>query len=183
MKVKNPDDVIFVMVSYLPIPGTIGEMKTRPTQNAVRQLNSFGIQTDFIIARSAVPMDEKRKEKLAINCNVKKENVISAPDIKSIYDVPLNFEKDKIGEMIAKSLKLTVRKPDLKDWSHFVAKTKNGDGEVKIAIIGKYFDTGDFVLSDSYLSVIESIKFSSFYLNKRANITWLNSKDFEKIQN
>jgi len=180
MKIKNPDDVIFVMVSYLPIPGTLGEMKTRPTQNAVRQLNSFGIQADFIIARSAVGMDDKRKEKLAITCNIPKENVISAPDIKSIYDVPLNFEKDNIGEMVAKSLKLPVRKPDLKDWSHFVAKTKNGDGEVNIAIIGKYFDTGDFVLSDSYLSVIESIKFSSFYLNKRANITWLNSKSFEK---
>ncbi len=180
MKVDNPDDVIFVMVSYLPIPGTLGEMKTRPTQNAVRQLNSFGIQTDFIIARSSVEMDEKRKEKLALTCNVKKENVISAPDIKSIYDVPLNFEKDKIGEMVAKSLKLPVRKPNLKEWAHFVSKTKNGDGEVNIAVIGKYFDTGDFVLSDSYLSVIESIKFSAFHLNKRANITWLNSKAFEK---
>jgi CTP synthase len=180
IKVQNPDDAIFVMVSYLPIPGTLGEMKTRPTQNAIRQLNSFGIQADFIIARSSIPMDQKRKEKLAVTCNVKKENVISAPDINSIYDVPINFEKDKIGEMVAKELKLPVRKPNMTDWINFVKKTKNGDGEVEIAIVGKYFDTGDFVLSDSYLSVIEAIKFSAYSLNKRAKITWLNSKDFEK---
>ncbi len=180
MKVQNPDDVIFVMVSYLPIPRTLGEMKTRPTQNAIRQLNSFGIQADFVIARSSNPMDEKRKEKLAITCGLRKEHVISAPDIESIYDVPINFEKDKIGELVAKALKIPVRKPDLKDWVSFVNRTRNSTEEVSIAIVGKYFDTGDFVLSDSYLSVIESIKFSAFYLNKKAKITWINSKDFEK---
>jgi len=180
MKIYNPEDVIFVMVSYLPIPGTLGEMKTRPTQNAMRQLNSFGIQADFIIARSSIAMDEKRKEKLAITCGLKKENVISAPDIESIYDVPLNFEKDRIGELVARALKIPVRKPDLKDWTNFVHNTKNSKGEVQIAIVGKYFDTGSFVLSDSYLSVIESIKFSAFHLNKKAKITWINSKDFEK---
>lgn len=183
MKVQNPDDVIFVVVSYLPIPGTLGEMKTRPTQNAVRQLNSFGIQADFVIARSTIAMDEKRKEKLAITCNLRKEHVISAPDIESIYDVPLNFEKDKIGELVARALKLPVRKPNLTAWSDFVHKTKTVNGEVKIAIVGKYFDTGSFVLADSYLSVIESIKFSAFHLNKRAKITWVNAKDFEKNPN
>lgn len=180
MKVQQPDDVVFVMVSYLPIPGTLGEMKTRPTQNAMRQLNSFGIQADFIIARSSIPMDQKRKEKLAITCNIRKEHVISAPDIESIYDVPINFNTDKIGELIAKALKLPARKPDLKEWKKFVSKTKSSSEEVHIAVVGKYFDTGNFVLSDSYLSVIESIKFSAFHLNKKAKITWLNSKDFEK---
>jgi CTP synthase len=125
-------------------------------------------------------MDEKRKEKLAITCNIQKGHVISAPDIESIYDVPLNFEKDKIGEMITKSLKLPTKKPDLHDWTQFVNKTKNSKEEVQIAIVGKYFDTGDFVLSDSYLSIIESLKFSAFHLNKKAKITWLNSKEFEK---
>lgn len=180
MKVQRPNDVIFVMVSYLPIPGTLGEMKTRPTQNAMRQLNSFGIQADFIVARSTIPMDEKRKEKLAVTCNIRKGHVISAPDIESIYDVPLNFEKDKIGEMIASALKLPRTKPDLKEWSKFVTKTKNSTEEVNIAVVGKYFDTGDFVLSDSYLSIIESLKFSAFHLNRKAKITWLNAKDFEK---
>jgi CTP synthase len=180
MKFHNPDDVIFVMVSYLPIPGVLGEMKTKPTQNAIRQLSSFGIQADFVIARSSIPMDEKRKEKLAITCGLKKGNVISAPDIESIYDVPLNFEKDKIGEMVARALSIPVRKPNLTQWKNFVQKTKHTKDEVVIAIIGKYFDTGDFVLSDSYLSIIESIKFSAYHVNKKAKIVWLNSKEFEK---
>lgn len=180
MKFHNPEDVIFVMVSYLPIPGTLGEMKTKPTQNAIRQLSSFGIQADFIIARSAVPMDDKRKEKLALTCGLKKGAVISAPDIESIYDVPLNFEKDKIGEMVAKALNIPIRKPNLTQWKNFVQKTKSTQDEVTIAVIGKYFDTGDFVLSDSYLSIIESIKFSAYHLNKKAKIVWLNSKEFEK---
>lgn len=180
MKINNPEDVCFAMVSYLPIPGTLGEMKTKPTQNAIRQLNGFGIHPDFIIARSTISIDEKRKEKIANSCNVSKENVISAPDIESIYDVPINFEKDKIGEMILKTLKLPKRNADLNDWKNFVKKTRNGNGEVNIAIVGKYFDTGDFVLSDSYISVIEAIKFSAYYFNKKANITWVNSKDFEK---
>ncbi|MEN9921195.1 MAG: synthetase, synthase [Candidatus Parcubacteria bacterium] len=180
MKFHNPEDVIFVMVSYLPIPGTLGEMKTKPTQNAIRQLSSFGIQADFIIARSSIPMDEKRKEKLALTCGLKKGAVISAPDIESIYDVPLNFEKDKIGEMVIKALSLPVRVPDLSKWKNFVQKTKNTKDEVHIAVVGKYFDTGDFVLSDSYLSVIEAIKFSAYHLNKKAKISWLNSKEFEK---
>ena len=104
LKLKNPKDVLFIMVSYLPIPSTLGEMKTKPTQNAIRQLNSYGIQADFIVARSSVPLDMRRKEKLAIQCNVQKENVISAPDIESVYDVPINFEKDKFGEMIAEEI-------------------------------------------------------------------------------
>ncbi len=180
MKIHNKDDVLFVMVSYLPIPGALGEMKTKPTQNAIRQLSSFGIQADFVIARSSTLMDEKRKEKLAIACGLKKEHVISAPDIESIYDVPINFEKDKIGEMVVKALNLPVRKPNLTNWIQFVNKTKNTTDEVHVAIVGKYFDSGDFVLSDSYLSVIESIKFSAFHFNKKAKITWVNSKDFEK---
>jgi CTP synthase len=125
-------------------------------------------------------MDDKRKEKLALTCGLKKGAVISAPDIESIYDVPLNFEKDKIGEMVAKALSIPVRKPNLTQWKNFVHKTKNTKDEVTIAVIGKYFDTGDFVLSDSYLSIIESIKFSAYHLNKKAKIVWLNSKEFEK---
>lgn len=179
LKLKNPKDVLFIMVSYLPIPSTLGEMKTKPTQNAIRQLNSYGIQADFIVARSSVPLDMRRKEKLAIQCNVQKENVISAPDIESVYDVPINFEKDKFGEMIAEELNLKNKKANLNDWKKFVSKTKNAKSELKIAVVGKYFDTGDFVLSDSYLSVIEAIKYSSFYENVKAKLTWINSKKYD----
>jgi CTP synthase len=182
LKMKYPDDVLFVMVSYLPVPGTIGEMKTRPTQHAVRELNSYGVQPDFLIARSTHPLDEKRKEKLAIWCNVPREHVISAPDIASIYEAPLNFEKDKLGDMLLDALKLPEkRKASLAKWASFVKRATNEKAPaVDIAIVGKYFDTGDFVLSDAYLSVIEAIKFSAAALGKRARITWVNAKDFER---
>ncbi|OHA32161.1 MAG: CTP synthase [Candidatus Taylorbacteria bacterium RIFCSPLOWO2_01_FULL_45_15b] len=181
LRIKNPDDVIFILVSYLPMPSTIGEMKTRPTQNAVRQLNSYGVQPDFIIARSTVPLDQKRKEKIAISCNVRAENVISAPDIKSVYDVPLNFAKDKIGETLISTLKLQPKKKKegLTKWRQFVNKISNADKEVKIAVIGKYFDSGDFVFSDAYVSVIEAIKFSAYNKGARPKLDWLNAKDFE----
>lgn len=179
LKVKNPDDVVFIMVSFLPIPNKIGEMKSKPTQNAIKQLNSYGVQTDIIIARSEVPVDPKRKEKLAETCNVPAANVISAPDIDSIYDVPVNFEKDKLGEILVKKLGLRDRKPDLSEWKGFVKKVKSAKKEVNIAVVGKYFDTGDFVLSDAYISVIEALKFSAYSLGVKAKLTWLNSKDFE----
>lgn len=183
LKVKNPDDVLFVLVSYLPIPNKLGEMKTKPTQTAVRMLNSYGIQPDIIIARSEVALDKKRKEKIAIWCNVPVPHIISAPDIESIYEVPLNFEKDNLGDTILKALKVKKSgraQSDLSEWQKFVNKIKTVESEVKIAIVGKYFDTGDFVLSDAYLSVIEAIKFSAYHLGRKPVITWLNAKDFEK---
>lgn len=180
LKLKHPDDVIFILVSYLPIPSTLGEMKTRPTQNAVRNLNSYGVQPEIIIARGAASLDERRKEKIAVSCNVAVENVISAPDVESVYDVPLNFEKDNLGGIILKSLKLrSVAKNDLKDWKNFTDKVKSAKEEVDIALIGKYFDSGDFVLSDAYISVIEAVKYSAYKLGVKAKLTWLNSKDFE----
>lgn len=181
LRLKHPNDVRFVMVSYLPVPGTLGEMKTKPTQSAVRELNSYGVQPDFIIARSKGAMDEKRKEKLAIWCNVLPEHIISAPDVDSIYDVPLNFEKDQFGDHLLDALSLPKEKQaDFTDWRKFVERTKIESPEVTIGIVGKYFDTGDFVLSDAYLSVIEALKFSGAELGVKPRIEWVNAKDFEK---
>ncbi|MFZ3043726.1 MAG: CTP synthase, partial [Minisyncoccia bacterium] len=182
LKMKHPDDVLFMMVSYLPTPGTLGEMKTKPTQTAVRDLNSYGVQPDFIVARSKEPVDEKRKEKIAIWCNVRKDRIISAPDISSIYDAPLNFEKDKLSDAILDALKLPEKKKaSLAAWKKFTTALSNKKApEVNIAIVGKYFDSGDFVLSDAYLSVIEAIKFSAAKLGRRPKITWINSKNIEK---
>jgi len=179
LKLENPEDVAVIMVSFLPIPGTLGEMKSKPTQNAVRQLNSYGLNADFIIARSEFPLDDRRKEKIAISCNVPASRIISAPDIESIYDVPENFEKDKLSEMLEKMLHMKSRKMDLSEWSAFVRKVKNTKKEVTIAIVGKYFDTGDFVLSDAYVSVIEAIKFSAFAQGAKPKIIWMSSKNFE----
>ncbi len=182
LKMEHPKDVLFVMVSYLPTPGTLGEMKTKPTQTAVRDLNSYGVQPEFIVARSKEAIDEKRKEKLAIWCNVKKDRIISAPDISSIYEAPLNFERDELGDQLLEALDLPEkRRASLSAWGRFAkAVADRSAPAVNIAIVGKYFDTGDFVLSDAYLSVIEAIKFSAAKLGKRAQITWVNSKDFER---
>ena len=182
MKLQHPDDVAFVMVSYLPVPGTLGEMKTKPTQSAVRELNAYGVQPDFIVARSVGPMDDKRKEKLAIWCNVRPDHIISAPDVDSIYSVPLNLEKDHIGDLLLDALKLEkkTKDADLDEWRDFVERVKaEGKPQVTIGIVGKYFDTGDFVLSDAYLSVIEAIKFSAAHVGVKAKIEWINAKNIE----
>jgi CTP synthase len=181
MHLRHKGDVLFVMVSYLPVPSTLGEMKTRPTQHAVAALNGYGVQPDVIIARSTHALDLKRKEKLAIQCNVEADSIISAPDVGSIYDVPLNFERDHLSEILLKKLGKRATKPaDLKDWSAFAAHAHNGKKQVRIGIVGKYFDTGDFVLSDAYLSVIEALKFSSYHLGVKPDIQWLNAKEYQK---
>ena len=181
LKMRRPADVLFVMVTYLPVPGTLGEMKTKPTQSAVRELNSYGVQPDFIIARSTSAMDAKRKEKLAIWCNVLPEHIISAPDVASIYDVPLNFADDNLGDLLLDALQLSKDRPvDFAAWNDFVQRLKGERPEVTIGIVGKYFDTGDFVLSDAYLSVIEALKFSGAEVNVSPKIEWVNAKDIEK---
>jgi len=180
MKTKYPTDVAFVMVSYIPIPSKVGEMKTKPTQYASRTLNGAGVQADIIIARSEVPLDHKRKEKIATFCNIPSEYVISAPDVESIYDVPINFMKDHLDEILFKVLNISKRKKaELTAWKKFVKKTKNGKKKIQIAVVGKYFDSGDFVLSDVYISVLEAIKFSAYTQNVKAVLTCVNSKDFE----
>jgi len=179
LKTKHHNDVAFVLVSYLPIPSRLGEMKTKPTQYASRTLNSAGVQADVIIARGEVPLDKKRKEKIALFCNISEENVISAPDVDSIYDVALNFEKDKLGEILEKVLGLTKSRANLSKWRNFVAKTKNGKDKIKIAVVGKYFDSGDFVLSDVYISVLEALKFSAYKSGVKVEIACVNSKHFE----
>jgi CTP synthase len=179
MKQEAPADVAVVMLSYVPIPNNIGEMKTKPTQYASRELNSAGLQADVILARAVVPIDAKRKEKIATFCNVRPERVISAPDVDSIYDVPLNYEKDGMGDIICDVLGLERRPTDLSQWTAFVEKSKNGNGEVHIAVVGKYFDTGDFVLADSYISVLESLKHAAYYSDKKLKISYLGAKNFE----
>ncbi len=180
MKLKYPHDVLFVLVSYVPLPSKVGEMKTKPTQYAARTLNGAGIQPDIIVARSEVAIDDKRKEKIAMSCSVDKKSVISAPDVESIYHVPINFEKDNLSSIILKKLDLKPRKKDMKEWNAFAQKIENATKPVKIGIVGKYFETGDFVLSDAYISVIEAIKHASYHNDRKPELAWLDSTSFEK---
>lgn len=179
LKHERPADVAVVMLSYVPIPSNIGEMKTKPTQYASRELNSAGLQADVILARALVPLDQKRKEKIATFCNVTPKRVISAPDVESIYDIPLNYEKDGLGQALCEVLGLPQRKSDLSGWKEFVRRSKNGNGTAEIAVVGKYFDSGSFVLSDVYISVLEAVKTAAYALSLKPRITYLNSKDFE----
>ncbi len=181
LKFESPGDIATVIVSYVPTPSRVGEMKTKPTQHAVRTLNGTGIQPDIIIARADRPLDEKRKEKLAVFCGVHQEDVISAPDVDSIYDVPLNFEKDRLSEILMKKLGLKIKRAMVAgEWEKRVKRIKNAKETVKIGIVGKYFKTGDFVLSDAYISVIEAIKHAACATGRRAELTWIASTDFEE---
>lgn len=182
MKLRHPKDVLFVLVSYLPVPKMIGEMKTKPTQYAVRSLNMAGIQPDIIIARSELAVDEPRKRKISIFCNVAKEDVISAPDIKSIYEVPINFEKENLSKRILGrfNFRKRGRGADMTRWRKLVALIHNPRKQVKIGVVGKYFKTGGFTLMDSYISVIEAVKHAAWDFGAEPLIQWLDSQDYEK---
>lgn len=110
MTLKNPGDVIHVHVSYVPTPGHLGEPKTKPTQLSVRTLNSMGIQPDFVIARSQKPLDQRRKDRLALFCNLNTEDVIDNPDLQSVYEVPLILQKQNLDKKIMKNLALKKEK-------------------------------------------------------------------------
>jgi len=183
LKLKYPQNVIFVLVSYLPIPKTIGEMKTKPTQYAVRTLNSAGIQPDIIIGRSEKPLDKERKEKISINCGVDMKDIISAPDVKSLYEVPLNLERENLTERILQKFKLKRKKKDLSSWENLFEKIKNPKRKVKVGIVGKYFRTGEFILMDAYISVIEAIKHASYFFSAEPHIFWLDAEDYEQNKN
>ncbi len=180
LRLQKPKDVLFFLVSYLPIPSKIGEMKTKPTQYAARSLNSVGIQPDFILCRSEVRIDQARRDKISMFCNVEKDCVLSAPDVDSVYDVPVNFDNENLAKKILSKLEMRAKKNDLNEWRSLVKKVHNLQEEVKIGIVGKYFSTGDFVLSDSYISVIESIKYAAWANNRKPIIEWINSEEYEK---
>lgn len=180
LKIKNPHDILLVLVSYLPLRDLKNELKTKPTQYAVRTLNSAGLQPDIIIARASVSLDQKRKEKISFNCNLQEKDIISAPDVESIYEVPVNFEKDKLSDLIIEKLKLKSRGKDLRQWQKLARTISQTNKSVKIGIVGKYFSTGEFVLADSYISVIEAVKHAAYFFNRKPLISWLNAEEFEK---
>ncbi len=179
MKSETPGDVLVGLVSYLPIPGALGEMKSKPTQYAVRTLNGTGIQPDFIIGRSTHPIDKPRKEKIAINCSMLAEDVISAPDVSSIYQVPLNLEQEGLAERVIKKLKLRKNKVDLTPWQGLWDRIQSSTKPIKIGIVGKYVSTGDFVLTDAYLSVLEAVKHAAWSIQRKPEIVWINSEELE----
>lgn len=180
LKLEHPEDVLHVHVTYLPIPPSLGEMKSKPAQMSILQLASSGISADVVLARSNLPIDERRKEKIALACGLNKEDIIPAPDIESIYQVPVKLEAEKLSDKILGKLNLSPKTKDLKIWTSMISRSLAANKKVRIAMVGKYFSTGDFILSDAYLSVIEAIKHAAVEHGVKPDISWIDSARIEK---
>lgn len=178
MKSKNSSDVFLVLVSYLPTPTLLGEQKSKPTQHAITDLHSVGLNPDFVICRSDRPATPDIKKTISNVCSLPIERIISAPDVYSIYDVPVNFEKENLGATLLKTIGLTPRKKDLADWAALAHKIQKIKKEVRIGIVGKYFNFKS--RKDTYISVIESVNHAAWALDYKADILWLNSEKYEK---
>jgi CTP synthase len=184
MKRKNPNDVAFVLVSYLPLPTAVGEMKTKPTQQAIRIMQESGTFPDIIVGRADNPIDIPRKLKIAAASMLHEQDIISAPNMSSIYDIPNHFVDERLDTRLLKKLHLLKRNNTIgnfhkNSWDTFVTSTRKQKNNVSIAVVGKYFDTGDFVLSDAYVSVIEALKYAGYNQSIAVDIYWLSSHDFE----
>ena len=171
------DNVLYIHVSLLPFIKTAGEIKTKPTQHSVKELRGIGIQPDILVCRTEIPMSEKTREKLALFCDVEKEAVIEAKDARTIYEVPLNLEKEGIGKLIAKKLKLDEinnAEPDLKEWRAMVDRIINPLNEITIGIVGKYV-----ILKDAYMSIMEALVHAGAKNDTKVNIEWISSEELE----
>ena len=178
MKAKNPKDVCFVMVSYLPTPSLLGEQKSKPTQYAIRTLNSAGIMPDFILCRADKPLKESLKTTISTVCSLPKNRIISAPDVTSIYDVPINLEKENFGNELIRTLGLNSRKSDMSDWKKMSSDVRKYKKTVRIGIVGKYFNSKSMI--DTYISVIESLKFAAWENKSKLELEWLDAETYEK---
>lgn len=181
MKLRCPKNILHVHVSYLPVIKSIGELKSKPTQQSVHILNSMGIQPDFLIARSEKEIDVRRRERLALFCNTHNENIITNPDLEDIYQVPLFLEQQNFSLKVIKALGLRANKNTLLEWKKFVERTQKAKKEIKIAMVGKYFSTGNYVLKDSYICVIEAVKHAAAALGIKPVMTWINSDEPFKL--
>jgi len=176
---QEGDKVVFVHVTYVPMLDALGEAKTKPTQHSVKQLREIGIMPDFIITRSEKTLDNVRREKIAMFCNVHPDDVISNEDVENIYAVSLLFEKQNLCRKILKKLNLRKDTNNLEEWKKFIWKISRLQNTVEIGIVGKYFDIGTSQLSDSYISVIEAVKHAAWNNNVEPVISWIDSKEFE----
>lgn len=180
LKLKRPADILHIHVAYLPIPSALGEMKSKPVQQSVKLLNAMGIQPDLIVGRADVPIDARRRDRLALFCNVRPQDVISNPNVTSIYELPLLLEQQHVTDILLEKFGLKRRGDDLGGWRALVDRIKSARQTLKIAVVGKYFGTGDYTLSDSYISVIEAIKHGSWANDATTELQWIDSERYEK---
>jgi CTP synthase len=177
---EGHDNVMFVHVTYVPYLRAAGEFKTKPTQHSTKELRSTGINPDMIICRSELPIDSHLKDKIAHFCDVERKAVINAPDVHSIYEVPIILNRENMGDYILNRLKMEAHKPDLYEWSQIVESLKLDGTRVKIGIIGKYVE-----LEDAYISIREALKHAAAELGAKVDIEWIRAEDtlnMEKIR-
>lgn len=175
------DHMVYVLVTYLPVPAHIDEMKTKPTQLAIRLLGEQGIMPDFIVCRSKYPLDQIRRNKIEVFAHLPADHIIAAPDIASIYHMPLEFEQQEFGRKLLDHLRLTSRRqPDWTSWQECVDHIDHPPKRVSIAIIGKYIDSGSFSMTDSYISICHALVHAGAQLNVGVDITWIDAKLFEQ---
>jgi len=180
LRLKKPNDVVLILVGYLPTPASIGELKSKPLQQAVTSLNSLGLHPDFIVARAEKKIDTKRKEKISLASGVPIAKIIANPDVDSIYEIPLILQDQKMAEMVAEKLDLKLRRHDLAAWKEMLYKTQRAKRKVRIGLVGKYQKTGDYTLEDSYVCVVESLKHASWKLGVAPELVWIDAEGLEK---
>ncbi|HXS14891.1 MAG TPA: CTP synthase [Candidatus Saccharimonadales bacterium] len=178
---KNPGDVIHIHVSYVPTPAHLGEPKTKPTQLSVRTLNSMGIQPDFIVARSEKFLDQRRRDRFALFCNMHEEDIISNPDMKSAYEIPMVLHEQELEAKILKKLGLPVKKANITEWKNLVKTIEEPKKKkAEIAIIGKYFGTGEYQLRDAYAALFDAIDHASWHEGVEVTTRWVSAEKVEK---
>ena len=169
---QNDEDVIFIHVTLLPYITGSNELKSKPTQHSVKELQSLGIKPDILVCRSDLPISDGMKGKMALFCNVKKRNIIQNETVEDLYEVPLMLEKQGLAEVVCDKLRLDNKKPNNENWEKMINKIKNIKDEfVTVAIVGKYVQ-----LEDSYLSVIESLKHGGFANDIKVKIDLIDSE-------
>ena len=171
------ENICFVHVSLVPVMGPVGEQKTKPTQHTVKELRGLGIIPDILVCRSENPLDYETREKLAAFCHVSPEAVVSAHDVSNIYRIPILLDEQGVSKVLSKEIgfDLPDSRPLLEDWIKMAETVDNLDEVVKIAMVGKY--TG---LSDSYLSVIKALQHSSFEVNRKLQINWIEAENLDE---
>ena len=170
----GPHNFVSIHLTLIPYLEAAGELKTKPTQHSVKQLQEEGIQTDILVCRSEYPLPMDIRKKLALFCNVQLNSVIEALDAKTIYDVPVLMRKEKLAERVLTLLKLPKTQPDLTEWMTFLGRLKNPTEEVDIAVVGKYVE-----LPDAYKSIAESFIHAGAANDCKVNITWISSETID----
>ena len=172
---KGTESTFFVHCTLIPYIYGSNELKTKPTQNSVRDLRNMGIRPDALVCRAPFETGENIKKKLSLFCSVPTENVIDSIDVKNIYEIPINYYKQKIDEIVLKQFNLPIKKANLKYWEDLIKTVDNLKNEIEIALVGKYVE-----LHDAYISVAEALKHAGYKYNTKVNINWIDSEDLEK---